>query len=348
MVLLIISIILTLILGVAFLFTPVSWGAAGVLFIVSLALTILAGFVYKSHVEMNKKLQDSESTVHLSTPSGEGVGKVLSVIVVVIFMFSAMSGITGIRDDIEEHETYMQNRIASLEWKIDELESRLKKQDSVISDFKYYLGKVDSTEHTVETTFSCILKSESFDTTVSLRISDKIINLEKGRDGIYEAVQRLSIFKDYGEISVSVTTNGITTTENLDDYIVDTPFCFSFLPHLIDINDTLEHSYGDKSFTTEGVYYVGLIEEFSDIKMIFSVNDKVVDSIQINTAETRIDKEIAIESGDKVDVYVEGTDKYGYIHRFHSISQSSEDPGTSYPYEIIMDSEGNVLCNNFI
>lgn len=348
MVLLIISIILTLILGVAFLFTPVSWGAAGVLFIVSLALTILAGFVYKSHVEMNKKLQDSESTVHLSTPSGEGVGKVLSVIVVVIFMFSAMSGITGIRDDIEEHETYMQNRIASLEWKIDELESRLKKQDSVISDFKYNLGKVDSTEHTVETTFSCILKSESFDTTVSLRISDKIINLEKGTDGIYEAVQKLSIFKDYGEISVSVTTNGITTTENLGDYIVDTPFCYSLLPDLIDINDTLEHSYGDKSFTTEGVYYVGLIEEFSDVKMIFSVNDKVVDLIQINTAETRIDKEIAIESGDKVDVYVEGTDKYGYIHRFHSISQSLEDPGTVYPYEIIMDSEGNVLCDNIM
>lgn len=343
MVLLIISIILTLILGVAFLFTPVSWGAAGVLFIVSLALTILAGFVYKSHVEMNKKLQDSESTVHLSTPSGEGVGKVLSVIVVVIFMFSAMSGITGIRDDIEEHETYMQNRIASLEWKIDELESRLKKQDSVISDFKYYLGKVDSTEHTVETTFSCILKSESFDTTVSLRISDKTINLEKGSDGIYEAVQRLSIFKDYGEISVSVTTNGITTTEKLDDYIVDTPFCYTLLPDLMDIN-ALEHSYGDKSFTTEGTYYVELIEEFSDIKMIFFVNDKVVDSIQINTAETKIDKEIAIESGDKVDVYVEGTDKYGYIHRFHSRSQSPEDPGTVYVYEIIMDSEGNVLC----
>ncbi len=101
-------------------------------------------------------------------------------------------------------------------------------------------------------------------------------------------------------------------------------------------------------FLLEGVYYVGLIEEFSDVKMIFSVNDKVVDSIQINTAETRIDKEIAIESGDKVDVYVEGTDKYGYIHRFHSISQSPEDPGTSYPYEIIMDSEGNVLCDNFM
>ena len=336
-----------MILGVAFLFTPVSWGAAGVLFIVSLALTILAGFVYKSHVEMNKKLQDSESTVHLSTPSGEGVGKVLSVIVVVIFMFSAMSGITGIRDDIEEHETYMQNRIASLEWKIDELESKLKKQDSIISDFEYNLGKVDSIEHTVETTFSCILKSESFDTTVLLRISDKIINLEKGRDGIYESVQRLSIFKDYGEISVSVTTNGITTTENLDDYIVDTPFCYSLLPHLMDIN-ALEHSYGDKSFTTEGTYYVELIEEFSDIKMIFSVNDKIVDSIQINTAETKIDKEIAIESGDKVDDYVEGTDKYGYIHRFHSISRSLEDPGTVYPYEIIMDSEGNVLFDNFM
>ena len=323
MVLLIISIILTLILGVVFLFTPVSWGAAGVLFIVSMALTILAGFVYKSHVEMNKKLQDSESTVHLSTPSGEGVGKVLSVIVVVIFMFSAMSGITKIREDIEEHETYMQNRIASLRWRIDELESKLKKQDSVISDFKYYLGKVDSTEHTVETTFSCILKSESFDTTVSLRIGDKIINLEKGSDGIYEAVEKLSIFKNYGEMYVSVTTNGITTTENLGDYIVDTPFCFSILPHLIDTNDTLEHSYGDKSFTTEGVYYDSINEEFSDVKMIFSVNDKVVDSIQINTAETRIDKEIAIESGDRVDVYVEGTDKYGYIHRFHSISQSS-------------------------
>jgi|GEM_PF-3301419 len=107
-------------------------------------------------------------------------------------------------------------------------------------------------------------------------------------------------------------------------------------------------SFCPKSFTTEGVYYVGLIEEFSDVKMIFSVNDKVVDSIQINTAETRIDKEIAIESGDKVDVYVEGTDKYGYIHRFHSRSQSSEDTGTVYPYEIIMDSEGNVLFDNFM
>lgn len=347
MVLLIISIILTLILGVAFLFTPVSWGAAGVLFIVSLALTILAGFVYKSHVEMNKKLQDSESTVHLSTPSGEGVGKVLSVIVVVIFMFSAMSGISGIREDIEEHETYMQNRIASLEWKIDELESKLKKQDSMISDFEYNLGKVDSTEHTVETTFSCIPKSSAYDTTVSLTLGDKSIMLENEGNGIYETVQKLSIFKYYGEISVSVTTNGITTTENLGDYIVDTPFCFSLLPHLIDIN-ALEHSYGDKSFTTEGTYYIGLIEEFSDVKMIFSVNDKVVDSIQINIAETRIDKEIAIESGDKVDVYVEGTDKYGYIHRFHSISQSSEAPGTAYPCEIIMDSEGNVLCDNFI
>ena len=348
MVLFIFSIILTLLLGAVLLFSPVSWGAGGVLFIVSLALTILAGFVHKSHVEINKKLKDGDSTVHLSYPSVEIVGRNLSVIVAVIFMFSAMSGISKTREDIEEHETYMQNRIASLEWKIDELESKLKKQDSMISDFKYNLGKVDSIEHTVETTFSCIPKSESFDTTVSLRISDKIINLEKESDGIYEAVQKLSIFKDYGEISISVTTNGITTTESIDDYIVDTPFCFSLLPHLYDINDTLVHSYGDKSFTTEGVYYDGLIEEFSDVKMIFSVNDKVVDSIQINTAETRIDKEIAIESGDKVDVYVEGTDKYGYIHRFHSISRSSEDLGTVYPYEIIMDSEGNVLCNNFI
>lgn len=348
MVLFIISIILTLLLGAVLLFSSVSWGAAGVLFIVSLALTILAGFVYKSQVEMNKKLKDSESTVHLSTPSGEGVGKVLSVIVVVIFMFSAMSGISGIREDIEEHETYMQNRIASLEWKIDELESKLKKQDSIISDFQYNLGKVDSTEHTVETTFLCIPKSSAYDTTVSLTLGDKSIMLENEGNGIYESVQKLSIFKDYGDISISVTTNGITTTENIDDYIVDTPFCLSVLPHLMGIKDALVHSYEDKSFTTEGTYYGGLIEEFKDVKMIFAVNDKVVDTIVINSAETEVDKEIKIESGDKVDVYVEGTDIYGYIHRFQSISQSSEDSGIVCLDEIIMDSQGNVLCNNFI
>ena len=119
----------------------------------------------------------------------------------------------------------------------------------------------------------------------------------------------------------------------------------------------------EKGITVDGeVMFMGDIEEsggkaFSDLKLIYMLNDKIVEEVEIpetvfESAVSDIDVQKTYpdtKEGDIFTLRVEGVDGYGFVHRItlkETVCISDEDiteEALDGYYETILDKEGNVL-----
>ncbi len=330
------------------------------LIIVALIIFAVYSLIYKSKI--NKKLQNNESTAHVSMASNASFGKTILTIGAIVVSVSVISMLSELSSDIYNVQNNLNNnlnnKINSLMYEISALKNQLQEQASEFTMFESQLGKVDNVNHTVEAIFRCIPKTSGSDTSISVTIGKNTVTLEKANDGIYSGKMDLPLFEYINEVYASITTNGTTTSSSvyLDFYSLPYDDC---LPSLwVDLEDE-EFGFKNNKFYIKGIYWsehqeITDGENYSeakigikDEKLIFKINGKIEKEISITKKFNEISEELSLKSGDKAEIISQGTDCYGYIHQRVLLGAEKNDSGYEDWYEegseSIFDSNGKLL-----
>lgn len=322
---------------------------ASLLPVIVICLILVALIIYKVYSNIykktiNKKLEENESMAHVSMLPSESIGKVLVIIGLSIFAFSILSMLSDISSELHNNQNNINHTINNLQYEITDLKNQLKEQNSVFSEFDYEYGKVDTTNHTVDITFRCIPKTTGADTSVSFIIRNESINLEKSADGRYTGTMKLSVFDpNYEDILVSITTNGITTSHIVSDMLYY-PLYQSFMPQLHGTMLIDNEKQKNNKYNITGTYLNNAKGDINNVKLIFCVNGKEVERIDISEYSTSIDKTFNSGKNDQFDIYAEGTDEYGYTHKQLVLSiYDDEEPDYKLGNYTIYDQNGNIV-----
>ncbi len=322
------------------------------LIIIALIIFAVYSLIYKSKI--NKKLQNNESTAHVSMVSTASLGKGILTIGFIIVSISVISMLSELSSDIYNVQNNLNNKINSLMYEISALKNQLQEQASEFTMFESQLGKVDNVNHTVEAIFRCIPKTSGNDTSISVTIGKNSVILEKASDGIYSGKTDLPLFEAINETYVSITTNGTTTSSELylDFYSIPHEDC---LPHLwVDLEGE-EFGFKNNKFYIKGIYwsehqeimddenYIESKIGIKDEKLIFKINGKIEKEISITKKFNELSEEFSVKSGDKVEIISQGTDCYGYIHQRVLLGTEKNDSWYEEGTDSIFDSNGKLL-----
>ncbi len=323
------------------------------LIVIALIVFVVYSSIYKKKI--NKKLEQNESTAHVSMMSTESIGKIILIVGGIIFAISVMSMLSTISANVQNTQNNLNNTITSLQCEISELKDMVEEQNSEFIMFECELGEIDNVNHTVNTMFRCIPKTSGEDTKIRITIGSNTITLEKNADGIFTGEKPLPMFDDgYSKVCASIETNGVTSSMWImeNDYYFLSNVC---LPQLGNFNG-LNFDFGKNGFSLNGTYYDSRISDYSgdiitdkrmdelkDIKVIFSVNNEIVREIEITDVFKDIDEKIPAKSGDTVIVEAVGTDSYGYTHKRLLLETETEGSQSWSEADNIYDKDGNLL-----
>ena len=157
-----------------------------IIFLIVVAVIIFAVYssIYKKKI--NKKLEQNESTAHVSMLPTESIGKIILIVGGVIFAISVMSMLSTISANVQNTQNNLNNTITSLQCEIRELKDMVEEQNSEFIMFECEIGEIDNANHTVNTMFRCIPKKSGEDTKIRITVGKDTITLEKNADGIFK------------------------------------------------------------------------------------------------------------------------------------------------------------------
>lgn len=311
------------------------------LIVIALIIYAVYSSIYKKKI--NKKLEGNESTAHVSMASTESIGRIILIVGAIIFAISTLSMLSNISENVCDTQINMNNTINSLRSEITDLKEQLEEQNSVFVEFMYEYGEVDTENHTVELKFECIPKTAGEDTAIVLTLGNESAELKKDSDGRYKGTGDFSIFFPYcSNLLASITTNDVTTFYDISDGFSGTLFSDFIGLYCAELHlDGVKYDVNE--FTVTGVYEDWAKGDFYNQKLIFCVNGEDVKEIEINGDMFEINESVPINDyNDIIDIYVEATDKYGYIHRQMILNQVIYS-GESMEEYIVMDKNRNIL-----
>ena len=243
------------------------------------------------------------------------------------------------------------------------VDEKLEEQASLITYFNYEYGELDSENLKVPISVKIIPKTATASTKLTLDFGARTVEMKKGENMEYTADFESDLFlgESGGMVNLIIREGNTTQSEELEWYI--SSLHSNYLPELMAgfiFDDSTYTEY--KGLTIKGdVMFMGDIEEemknFTDLKLVYKINQKIVEEQEIpasafSTAVDTIDVNKTypdVRTGDTFTLYVEGTDKYGFVHRTTAKSiiyvkadeialETMDDVS-----EIILDKDGNVL-----
>ena len=254
----------------------------------------------------------------------------------------------------------LNNNINSIYNNVDE---KLEEQASLITYFDFQYGELDSKNLKVPVSVKIIPKTATASTKLTLDFGSRTVEMKKGENMEYTADFESDLFlgESGGMVNLIIREGNTTQSEELEWYI--SSLHSNYLPELMAGFIFDESTYTeDKGLTIKGdVMFMGDIEEemknFTDLKLVYKINQKIVEEQEIpasafSTAVDTIDVNKTypdVRTGDTFTLYVEGTDKYGFVHRTTAKSiiyvkadeialETMDDVS-----EIILDKDGNIL-----
>lgn len=284
------------------------------LIVIALIIYAVYSSIYKKKI--NKKLEQNESTAHVSMVPVQTIGIIMLVIGVIVFAVSTltmMSNLTNVSSQTNELQQRLRADVNDMSEQIGELKEQLKQQDSLFITFDYNYGEVNSENDTVEVEFACIPKMSGEDTVVSIIAGEDKLELIKDKDGVFKG--KKSIWLLNSSIIAQVTTNGITNTQDITGENGE-PFFKTVLPVINAKIGGLQYTTNDErtEVTIEAAYFVMHPEGLNDYKLTTYLNGEVVETMAM-TSEEHVEKTFDAKDGDKIELVAEGIDKYGYTHR---------------------------------
>ncbi len=288
-----------------------------ILILIALALGVLVYYIcYK--VAINRKLRAEESGAHVPMASMESVWKVVAVIAVFVMYCSLNSKIVDLQEELTEARMTLTDEIAALQYEVYELQEAAKKEASLFSEIFYDFGEIDTKNHTVEMSFWVVPKSYSEETEVSVIFRGETMELVNDKGRTFSGSKSFPIFEEiYEEGMICVTESGVTKTEVWED-APQGSFSYKCLPQICMTDSSIVSQRGKDSVRIEGEINIVSSKKngsaFRELALYVKKGDAVIDEIAMDDGHASLDREYPAKGGERISLYVKGTDEYGYIH----------------------------------
>lgn len=287
---------------------------------------------------------------------------ILSVALIYSFVqFKSFKSETENRFNNLSHQyNNLNSTISSIYNNVDE---KLEQQASLITYFDFQYGELDSENLKVPVSVKIIPKTATASTKLTLDFGTKTVEMKKGENMEYTADFKSDLFLGESDETVKliISEGNTTKSEELDWYI--SSLHNHFLPNLFAgfIFDNTEFKT-EKGLSVDGdvMFHWDTEAEkipFTNLKLMYKLNGETLEEVEI--PETVFDSAVDTldvkktypdaKEGDTFEVYLEGTDEYGFVHRtvLKNITCTSEDDVSVETVledtEIILDKEGNIL-----
>lgn len=294
--------------------------------------------------------------------------------VIIILIIAVVYGyfyVSEMKNDLNNRYNSLSNQYNNLNGQINSIYSnvdvKLKEQASLITDFDFSYGKLDKDTLKASVKAKITPKEASPDTKLYLDFGGRIIEMKKGKGMEYTADFETELFlkTDDGTVDLLIKEGSVTKTEDLEWYVDS--LHSNFLPHLYSSLIFADAVVTEKKeLKIEGDLMFDVLSEeelssFKNKKLYFLVNDIIISEEDILQSSGFSDRtEIIkiypdVKAGDKVSLYVEAEDEYGFIHRnivkevicggepvTVTIEENERPSG-----DIILDKEGNVLSDGW-
>lgn len=232
------------------------------------------------------------------------------------------------------------------------LEESLVKQNRIISSVEYKYGNLKSDNRTAEIIISVTPKSHTEDTSINIKLGERLLNTTKTDANTFTAIYEADIFEcdeEFDFITVTVTSNGVSTTEIVEEFrFNDTALDSIYTGSLVDdyltfikFSDDIELDY-PHSMRIQGTIYDFLPERIKNARLVVEINGKVYEDVSIDLSEENayIEKEYKMNPDDSAIAYVVYEDaNYGYSYKAYIKTRYAE---SSTHYEVY-DKNGNVI-----
>lgn len=289
----------------------------------------------------------------LASKSGEAPDKRKSVIVTIILVFVSLLTLWGMEIGFFWYTRNISPRVH--EMLSDYIEPENSDENSVIEYLNCRPDKADKEKMTADFIIECKLKYYSDDTSVRFLFDGQSLNAEKISDGEFSSCITLPMFEsNNGELVAEITSDGVINTEKKKSDILQWP-CESYLPHFYYL---LKRSGGN--LDGKVIKFRGILEknnpesfsQFSDVHLYTTVNGEITDETDISGDRVKLKMKYRIKDGDRLEIFITGTDEYGMVHKsmLHSNIRLDDEWGyyihNPY-YELIYDENGNLLFDPY-
>ncbi len=324
-----------------------------IIIVIGVVVFLIYYSVYKRNI--NKALEGKTSAAHNPMVPVESIGKVIMIIGIIAFAINIMSQLSAISADISNTNNNLDNYIIGLHNRINQLEEALEEMQTEaanpLSSLECeVLDKVDTQKHTVDVYISCAPKEYTKNTEISIKIGNNVIKL-KNTNGLFTGTGAISLFECLPDTAtVNITENGVTKTSEA----TGAPSYYLYqkvLPRILDIC-SLDTAIENTTFKYDGVTSEIFMEDFSDVKVTYYINDNVTEIQSVTSNNLSIKGERTLNQGESFKAIIEGKDNYGYIHKSVLFEIHCDGAGLSeYVYlnienDNIFDGNGNLLYGN--
>ncbi len=292
------------------------------------------------------------------------------IIVLAVALIVGFMQFNEFRNETENRYNNLSNQLQRVSDNINEIynnvDRQLEEQASLITYFDFQYGEIDEENLKVPVSVKIIPKTATASTKLTLDFGTRTVEMKKGDNMEYTADFKSDLFlgESDGMVKLIIREGNISQSEELDWYI--SSLHGHFLPNLI-ANFIFDNSVrtDDNNYKVDGdVMFNFDVEEdkelpFKNMKVVYMHNDNVLEESVVpdsvfDTAVTTfsLNKTFPdVKEGDAFTIYLEGEDKYGFIHKnvikqdfFHTLPEGNYTPEISMENdEIILDKEGNVL-----
>ena len=288
---------------------------------------------------------------------------VFTIILLVICLFKIHDQSEQI-NSLHNSVSLLQNKITNIDYNISSLytniDEHLKKEASLLSDVDYSLGELNINDHTIPVTIKVTPKTLTDDMQLSVNIGETSVPLERNGNE-FSATLPVNMFVSYNAYPMlSITSNGTTKTEKLDDVEVSALYT-RYLPNVygsLEVSDQFKNgklslqgmlNFGEKPSALDSdvsVVKLVLVTEKNGVEIARTdFSDKVQSGFTGNSFSASYDAEY----GDTIRVYILAEDSLGYTHKTVCYTWYQPDANTQMesvfadgPAEIY-DKNGNLL-----
>ena len=282
----------------------------------------------------------------------------LIITIVLVFQFFQIETLkSDIGNLINEVDNSVENCNNSINNLSSSFEEAVKKQNSIISSVSYEYGELKEDNRTAEIIISVTPKKHTEDTIVTVKINEKTLNAKRTDESTFTAIYEVDVFESreaYDFVTVTVTSNGISTTEIVDDftfgdytdeeYIDMTALEYQYLPFVS--FDEIPRDVGYEGYSyLDGTLFNYSPEDVKNARLVIEVNGKVCEDkpIDLGKEEISIQKEYKVNEGDTELAYVTYEDvSHGYTYKIYlkTIIEGEQWVGD---FSYVYDKDGKLL-----
>ena len=292
--------------------------------------------------------------------------RILNIILIIALVVGFVQ-LSEYKTEAENRYNNLSNQLNRVSQNIQEIynnvDHQLEEDASLITYFNYEYGEADMENMKVPVSVKIIPKTVTDYTSLTLDFGNRTVEMKKGDKMEFTADFTSDLFlgESGGKVKVIIKEGNTSHSEELEWYIDS--LHTQYLPQLMAgfIFDDSTYTEGEGLTVQGDVMFMGDIEEdmknFTDLKLVYKINQKIVEEEEIpetafDTAVDTIDVNKTypdVRTGDTFTLYVEGTDKYGFVHRTtaKSIVYVKADEiaveTMEKDSELILDKEGNIL-----